>query len=145
MRSNRFGRGAGLAIVLMCLAGVARADIVNGDFSAFTGFLPDGWETYEGAMEYTNYSPDGLGLTLSPYGRLGQHITDQPLVSGATYTVSFLVGATQPAYPAEELLVRFLDTDADNLNLGQIDLLQADIPVSPSYSPCRFKSVKNIA
>jgi hypothetical protein len=100
----------------------AKANLLtNGDFSLFSGTVPTSWTTYENWMEPTTSSPDGHGLTLSPWGKLGQQVTSAPLQAGKTYTLSFLAASTQPAFPAQELLVRVIDAD-NNVTLAQMDI-----------------------
>jgi len=135
-------------VALTCLGGVVRADVINGDFSSFTGVLPDGWTTYEGAMEYTALSPDGSGLTLSPFGRLGQQPVGQPLVAGNLYTVSFLLASPQPQFHSEQFLIRFFDLDNGNELLGSLDidttgLTTAWVPFSFSFTPAAVNNGHN--
>jgi hypothetical protein len=100
----------------------AKANLLtNGDFTFFSGTAPTSWTTYENWMEPTALSPDGHGLTLSPWGKLGQQVTNAPLQAGKTYTLSFLAASTQAAFPAQELLVRVFDANT-NAMLAQFDI-----------------------
>jgi hypothetical protein len=85
MKSYRM-MGFVLALSLVCLAGMVRADVVNGDFTDGVS----GWQT-QGVWVADSSSPDGSSVKGTGYAWLYQPgLTTPAMVEGQTYQLSFL-------------------------------------------------------
>jgi hypothetical protein len=117
--------GVAFAMLLMFCAGISSADIINGDFTSFTGGLPDNWiaNVSGGGVpgEKDTSSPDGSSWNFVPFGRIEQGNVTPVLVEGQTYRVSFLASSPQPSFPAADLNVRMFDNTTFEF-LGGLDI-----------------------
>jgi hypothetical protein len=131
---------AAAAIAMICCAGIARADIVNGDFTNFTGGLPDNWicNVSGGGTpgERDTSSPDGSCWLFVPYGRIEQGNVGPTLLDGHTYRVTFLAASPQPVFQADFLLVRMF---ADNPTFDYLGGLEITTGLSTTWAPFSFE------
>jgi hypothetical protein len=113
------------AVLFVFCTAMSRADIINGDFTNFTGGLPDNWiaNVSGGGVpgEKDTSSPDGSCWNFVPFGRIEQGNVTPVLVEGQTYRVSFLASSPQQAFPAADLNVRMFDNTTFEL-LGGLDI-----------------------
>ncbi len=124
-----------VGLVIACWAGAAKADIINGDFTNFTGGLPDNWIANPSPVpgERDTGSPDGSAWNFVPFGRIEQPNTGLTMVEGQTYRVTFLASSPNVQFPAQYLYVRMFDNTSFNL-LGGLELTSGLPSAWTSYS-----------